>query len=65
MSEIKLKPCPFCGAYAVGPDNETKAGLGSKRPVWSIYCALFCVAMRRDKKGKVIMDWNKRAQNTT
>lgn len=55
MDEIKLKPCPFCGAPAQYKE------LGGR---WAVECTRHCVATRimADKK-KVSEAWNRRADN--
>lgn len=55
MDEIKLKPCPFCGAPAQYKE------LGGR---WAVECTRHCAATRimADKK-KVSEAWNRRADN--
>lgn len=71
MSEIKLKPCPFCGADAI----LYLIPYGSSQPLYSIECTVCSAKIGRSKetyqasKGllhftseqEAVEAWNKRA----
>ena len=52
----ELKPCPFCGDIAIGPERFNKTG----RPIWMISCASWCIVMYRATKKEAIEAWNRR-----
>lgn len=75
MSEIKLKPCPFCGAKNVRlMSNETKASaccIDSDDELEAKYCYIHCYGCDMDFMpdvdiAKDVMEaWNRRADNET
>ena len=57
MSEIKLKPCPFCGREADLSNNSVKRGETS---LWSVEC-VECGCIMDDECGFIVIDrWNRR-----
>ena len=63
MSDIKLKPCPFCGSECV---NDTTPPTGGEDGVFSWYCPC-CVSS--GAIGRTLLGatdgWNSRANNDT
>ena len=61
MSEIKLKPCPFCGSKNVYMPIIGGSLVGI---VCCPDCGLYCTLGRNNLSGKEIADrWNRRAQD--
>lgn len=64
MSEIELKPCPFCGGEAsIHEIKEDFLGLGWKIKGYAIFCKSCRASTEYDtNRNKVTEKWNRRTQ---
>ena len=60
MSDIKLKPCPFCGdRAAIHKKNDDEVGF-----CYFVFCTKCCCETQYSRtEEEAISDWNRRADN--
>lgn len=64
MSEVKLKPCPFCGCEEIRVEYEMVSDdfLYAPIPRWRVQCCNCSALICRGEKRNAIEAWNRRAE---
>ena len=64
MTNINLKPCPFCGSEAKILKYYPYDGYQNERPVYLIRCVLCNASIKRDQEEFAVKAWNHRVKLT-